>query len=57
MGFFSLLDSCAWICSIPVAAIAVRTCRVHYAHRSLIYNNHKVEGTQMSLNRGMDTEK
>jgi hypothetical protein len=29
---------------------------LHYVHSSLIYNNQKVERTQMSLNRGMDTE-
>ena len=30
---------------------------LHYVHRSLIYNSQKMERTQMSLNRGMDTEK
>ena len=29
---------------------------LHYVHSSLIYNSQKVERTQMSLNRGMDTE-
>jgi hypothetical protein len=29
---------------------------LHYVHSSLIYNIQKVETTQMSLNRGMDTE-
>ena len=29
---------------------------LHYAHSSLIYNSQKLERTQMSLNRGMDTE-
>ena len=29
---------------------------LHYVHRSLIYNNQKLERTQMPLNRGMDTE-
>jgi hypothetical protein len=29
---------------------------LHYVHGSLIYNNQKLERTQMSLNRGMDTE-
>ena len=29
---------------------------LHYVHRSLIYNIQKLERTQMSLNRGMDTE-
>jgi hypothetical protein len=29
---------------------------LHYVHSSLIYNSHKVEKTQMSLNRGMYTE-
>ena len=28
----------------------------HYVHSSLIYNIQKVERTQMSLNRGMNTE-
>jgi hypothetical protein len=28
----------------------------HYHHSSLIYNNWKLKTTQMSLNRGMDTE-
>jgi hypothetical protein len=28
----------------------------HYVHSSLIYNNQKLERTQMSLNRGMDIE-
>uniref|UniRef100_A0A0V1KHF9 Uncharacterized protein n=1 Tax=Trichinella nativa TaxID=6335 RepID=A0A0V1KHF9_9BILA len=28
----------------------------HYVHRSLIYNSQKLEKTQMSLNRGVDTE-
>jgi hypothetical protein len=28
----------------------------HYVHSNHIYNNQKVETTQMSLNRGMDTE-
>ena len=27
-----------------------------YVHSSLIYNSQKLERTQMSLNRGMDTE-
>ena len=29
---------------------------LHYVHSSLIYNSQKLEITQMSLNRGMDTE-
>ena len=29
---------------------------LHYVHSSLIYNSQKLEKTQMSLNRGMDTE-
>jgi hypothetical protein len=29
----------------------------HYVDSSLIYNNQKLERTQMSLNKGMDTEK
>jgi hypothetical protein len=29
---------------------------LHYVHSSLIYNSQKLERTQMSLNRGMDTE-
>ena len=29
---------------------------VHYVHSSLIYNSQNLERTQMSLNRGMDTE-
>jgi hypothetical protein len=29
---------------------------LHYVHSSLIYNGKKLERTQMSLNRGMDTE-
>jgi hypothetical protein len=29
---------------------------VHYGHSSLIYNSLKLEKTQMSFNRGMDTE-
>ena len=29
---------------------------LHYVHSSLIYNNQKLERTQMSFNRGMDTE-
>ena len=29
---------------------------LHYVHSSLIYNSEKLERTQMSLNRGMDTE-
>ena len=28
----------------------------HYVHSSLIYNSQKLDRTQMSLNRGMDTE-
>jgi hypothetical protein len=28
----------------------------YYAHSSLIYNSQKLERTQISLNRGMDTE-
>ena len=28
----------------------------HYVRSSLIYNSQKLERTQMSLNRGMDTE-
>jgi hypothetical protein len=28
----------------------------HYVHRSLIYNSQKLERTQMSINRGMDTK-
>ena len=28
----------------------------HYVHSSLIYNSQELERTQMSLNRGMDTE-
>ena len=28
----------------------------HYVHSSLIYNSQKLERTQISLNRGMDTE-
>ena len=28
----------------------------HYIHSSLIYNNQKLERTQMSLNRRVDTE-
>jgi hypothetical protein len=28
----------------------------HYVHSSLIYNNQKLERTQMSLNKRMDTE-
>jgi hypothetical protein len=28
----------------------------YYVHSSLIYNSQKLEKTQMSLNRGMDTE-
>jgi hypothetical protein len=29
---------------------------LHYIHSSHIYNSQKMEATQMSLNRGMDTE-
>jgi hypothetical protein len=29
---------------------------LHYVHSSLDYNRQKLETTQMSLNRGMDTE-
>ena len=29
---------------------------LHYVHSSLIYNSPELETTQMSLNRGMDTE-
>jgi hypothetical protein len=29
---------------------------LHYVHNSLNYNSQKLERTQMSLNRGMDTE-
>jgi hypothetical protein len=29
---------------------------LHYVHSSLIYNSQKLERTQMSLSRGMDTE-
>jgi hypothetical protein len=29
---------------------------LHYVHSSLIYNSKKLERTQMSFNRGMDTE-
>jgi hypothetical protein len=29
---------------------------LHYVHSSLIYNSQKLERTQMSLNRGKDTE-
>ena len=29
---------------------------LHYVHCSLIYNSQRLEITQMSLNRGMDTE-
>ena len=29
---------------------------LHYVHSSLIYNTQKLERTQMSLNRGMDTK-
>jgi hypothetical protein len=29
---------------------------LHYVHSSLIYNSQKLERTQMSCNRGMDTE-
>jgi hypothetical protein len=29
---------------------------LHYVHISLIYNSQKLERTQMSLNRGIDTE-
>jgi hypothetical protein len=28
----------------------------YYVHSSLIYNSQKLERTQMSFNRGMDTE-
>ena len=28
----------------------------HYVHSSLIYNSQKLERTQMSLSKGMDTE-
>jgi hypothetical protein len=34
----------------------IRTCMFHYAHSSYIYNSPKLETTQMSLNRGIDTE-
>ena len=30
---------------------------LHYIHSSLIYNSQKLEKTQISLNRRMDTEK
>ena len=29
---------------------------LHYVHSSLVYNSQKLERTQMSLNRGTDTE-
>ena len=29
---------------------------LHYVHGSHIYNNQRLERTQLSLNRGMDTE-
>ena len=29
---------------------------LYYVHISLIYNSQKLEGAQMSLKRGMDTE-
>jgi hypothetical protein len=29
---------------------------LHYVHSSLIYNSQKLERTQMSLKKGMDTE-
>jgi hypothetical protein len=29
---------------------------IHYVHSSFIYNSKKLERTQMSLKRGMDTE-
>ena len=28
----------------------------HYVHSNLIYNSHKLERTQISLNRSMDSE-
>jgi hypothetical protein len=30
---------------------------LHYVHSILIYNSQKLETTQMSLKRGIDTEK
>jgi hypothetical protein len=29
---------------------------LHYVHSSLIYNSQNMERTQLSFNRGMDTE-
>jgi hypothetical protein len=29
---------------------------LHYVHSSFIYNSQMLESTQMSLNRGIDTE-
>jgi hypothetical protein len=29
---------------------------LHYVHSSLIYNSQKLKSTQMSLNRGMNTD-
>jgi hypothetical protein len=29
---------------------------LHYVHSNLIYNSQKLEITQMSFNRGLDTE-
>jgi hypothetical protein len=29
---------------------------LHYVHNRLIYNSQKLKRTQMSLNKGMDTE-
>ena len=35
---------------------APRCNMLQYAHKSLIYNSQKLERTQMSFNKGMDTE-
>jgi hypothetical protein len=34
----------------------IRRTHLHYVYSSHIYNSQKLETTQMSLNRGMDTE-
>jgi hypothetical protein len=42
--------------AIPLLGIFPEGHILHYVHNSLTYNSKKLERTQMSLNRGMDTE-
>jgi hypothetical protein len=56
--YYQKIQQClSWVFIQKMFLLVIRTHMLQYIHSSLIYSSQKLERTQMSLNRVMDTEK